>query len=520
MTAKTESQQRAAGPFGWRTVTPLVMGSALNPVNSSLIATALVPIAAALHIPVGRTAILVSSLYLACAIAQPTAGKLAEEFGPRRIFLAGIVLVLLGGVVGGLGHNLTVLVVARVLIGAGTSGGYPSAMVIIRRRSHQAGLGEPPGSVLGSLAIAGSATVAIGPPIGGLLVGGLGWRSAFLLNVPLTAVALAMALAWIPRDEQPAAGRKIAEVATRIDLGGIALFGGMLAALLVFLMSLPRPGWVALAISAVLAALLVAWELRAARPFIDLRLLASARALTRTYLRLGLTLLGVYVVLYGITQWMEAARGLSPEQAGLVLLPMGAVAAFVSHPVSRRNLVRGPLIACAFFMLLASVAALFITGHSPVIALVGVMVLFGVVVGTTSVGNQTALYLQSPPENVGTASGLSRTFGYIGSIASATITSIVFHARVSDAGLHDMALILVGVAAVVLLMTLLDRQLSRGSKALSSATPSSPGPKGDVAQASGRGERAVRTAVATTSAGTRPDPPVRWRKADPGGTRD
>jgi hypothetical protein len=107
---------------------------------------------------------------------------------------------------------------------------------------------------------------------------------------------------------------------------------------------------------------------------------------------------------------------------GLVLLPMGAVAALVSHPVSRRNLVRGPLIACAFFMLLASVATLFITGHSPVIAL-------------------------------------------IGSIASATITSIVFHARVSDAGLHDLALILVGVAAVVLLMTLLDRQLPRGSKA-------------------------------------------------------
>ncbi|HMG65838.1 MAG TPA: MFS transporter [Streptosporangiaceae bacterium] len=418
MTAPAGSRPRLAAAFGWHTVTPLVMGSALNPINSSVIATALVPIAAALHVPVGRTLILVSSLYLACAIAQPAAGKLAEEFGPRRVFLTGIVLVLLGGVVGGLGR---------------------------------------------SLAIAGSATVAFGPPIGGLLVGGLGWRSAFLLNVPLTAAALAITLAWVPRDGQPAAGRKIAEIAKRIDLGGIVLFGGMLAALLVFLMSLPRAGWAALAISAVLAALLAAWELRAARPFIDLRLLASSRALTRTYLRFGLTLLGVYVVLYGITQWMEASRGLSPEQAGLVLLPMGAVAALVSFPVSRRNLVRGPLLACAFFMLLASVATLFITGRSPVIALVGMMVLFGVVVGTTSVGNQTALYLQSPPESLGTASGLSRTFGYVGSIASATITSIVFRTRVSDAGLHDMAIILVGVAAVVLLMTVLDRQLPGSS---------------------------------------------------------
>src|SRR5258708_21473018 len=98
MTTKTEPQQRVAAPFGWRTVTPLVMGSALNPINSSVIATALVPIAAALRVPLGRTSILVSSLYLASAIAQPAAGKLAEAFGPRRVFLAGIVLVLLGAV--------------------------------------------------------------------------------------------------------------------------------------------------------------------------------------------------------------------------------------------------------------------------------------------------------------------------------------------------------------------------------------------------------------------------------------
>src|SRR5258708_24318712 len=206
-------------------------------------------------------------------------------------------------------------------------------MVIIRRRSRQAGLSEPPGSVLGSLAVAGWATVAIGPPIGGLLVGGLGWRSAFLLKVPVAVAGLAMALAWIPRDGRSGAGRKIAEIAPRIDVGGIVLFGGMLAALLVFLMALPRPGWGPLAISAVLAALLVAWELPAPRPFIDLRLLASQRALTRTYLRFGLTLLGVYVVLYGVTQWMEAARGLAPEPAVLALLPMGAVPALVAHPV-------------------------------------------------------------------------------------------------------------------------------------------------------------------------------------------
>src|SRR3984957_6075918 len=117
--APSSATQREA--FGPRFVTPLFMGSALNPINSSVIATALVSIASAMGVPVGRTSILVSSLYLTSAVAQPTCGRLSEEFGPRRVFLGGILVVLLGGIVGGLGQSLTVLVIARVLIGLGTS---------------------------------------------------------------------------------------------------------------------------------------------------------------------------------------------------------------------------------------------------------------------------------------------------------------------------------------------------------------------------------------------------------------
>jgi MFS family permease len=71
------------------------MSSSLNPVNSSLIATALVPIAAAMHVSVGRAAVLVSTLYLASSIVQPTAGSCRKSLG--RVFLAGIVTVLAGG---------------------------------------------------------------------------------------------------------------------------------------------------------------------------------------------------------------------------------------------------------------------------------------------------------------------------------------------------------------------------------------------------------------------------------------
>ncbi|WP_328932249.1 MULTISPECIES: MFS transporter [unclassified Streptomyces] len=459
-TAADPARALARKPFAWTFTTPLYVGAGLNPVNSSIIATALVPIATALHVSVGSTAVLVSSLYLASAVAQPTAGKLAEVLGARRIFLSGIVLVLLGGVVGGLGRNLAMLTVARVLVGIGTSAAFPCAMVLIRRRAQDAGLDAPPGGVLGGIAIAGMATAAVGPPIGGLLVGAAGWRWAFLINIPVTLAALVMAVRWLPADPPlDRADHGFRRVADRIDLAGIVGFAVSMTALVVFLMALPRIEWVTLAVLAAAALPTVWWELRKPAPFFDFRGLAANGALTRTYLRQALTLLGTYTVMYGVTQWMEAAHGLSSVAAGLLLLPMGAVSALLSRPLARRNLIRGPLVVAAATMLIGSAGIMLLNSHSPAIAIVLVSLIFGVASATTTVGNQTALYLEAPPDQIGTASGLFRTFGYLGTITSAVIGGIVFRAGVTDHGLHILGLVLVGAGLAVLLLTVLDRRL-------------------------------------------------------------
>lgn len=88
-------------PFPPKFALPLYMVSTLNPINTSMLATALVPIAKSMNVPVAKTTILVTVLYLASSIAQPTAGKLSEEFGPLRILLGGILIVLIGGLIGG-----------------------------------------------------------------------------------------------------------------------------------------------------------------------------------------------------------------------------------------------------------------------------------------------------------------------------------------------------------------------------------------------------------------------------------
>src|SRR6202035_151451 len=175
------------------------------------------------------------------------------------------------------------------------------------------------------------------------------------------------------------------------------------------------------------------WELRARRPFLDVRLLAQNLALTRTYLRWAVLCLCIYTVLYGVTQWLQAGRGLSPLDAGLLLLPMSAVSGVVARPVSRRNLLRVPLVV--------------------------VSLLFGVATGAGASANQTALYTQAGAGQIGTASGLLRTFGYLGSIASSAIIAITFRTHVSDHGLHATGTIMVAVSVLALILTAADRHL-------------------------------------------------------------
>jgi predicted MFS family arabinose efflux permease len=287
----------------------------------------------------------------------------------------------------------------------------------------------------------------------------LTWRSVFFLNVPVALIALVATLAWIPRDNLVGRDHTLRGVASALDVTGILGFGATMIALLVFLYDLPVVHWYLLGIAVAAGAALAVWELRAATPFLDVRLLAANRALTRTYLRFGLAMLCVYIVLYGLSQWAEAVRGLSESESGLLLLPMTLASAVVISPVSRRNLIRGPLIAAALMCAAGSAGVLLLTSSTWVGLVVAITVVFGISMGAASAGNQTALYDQAPHQQLGSASGLLRTFAYMGSIASSAITGIVFHTHVTDHGLHLIAWIMVGISAALIIITITDLSL-------------------------------------------------------------
>jgi predicted MFS family arabinose efflux permease len=332
-------------------------------------------------------------------------------------------------------------------------------MMLIQRRAKAAGMEKPPGGVLGGLLIAGIATASLGLPIGGVLVEAAGWRWVFFVNVPVALIALAAALIWIPRDPAQQTPKNARDVLSRIDLTGIIGFALAMTALLAFLFSLPEPNWTMLGAAVVLFVALTLWELRAKHPFVDVRLLVRNAALTRTYLRYALVALCVYVVLYGITQWLEAGRHMSALGAGLLLLPMSVISGVVAVPISRRNLIRGPVIVAALASLVGSAGVLVLASGTNIVWIVLITLAFGVALATAASGNQIALYTQAPREQLGVASGLFRTFGYVGSIASSAITGIVFHNSVSDSGVHLIGLIMIGVSIVAVALSVFDRRL-------------------------------------------------------------
>ncbi|MBO0772200.1 MAG: MFS transporter [Actinobacteria bacterium] len=457
-----EPIRRRSGPrpevigFGRRFVAATSFGSVLNPVNSSIIAVALVSIGHAFGVGTSATTWLVSALYLATAVGQPAMGRLSDQIGPRGVYLAGTAAVAAGGLLGYLGWSLGSLIAARIVIGLGTSAAYPAAMAIIRRQARRLHT-QAPGGVLGALAIAGQVTMAVGPPLGGLLIAVGGWRLTFLINVPLAVAGIAAVLAWLPADDQQVRGTSAWH---ELDPPGLVLFAAALTSLLLFLMSLASPRWWLLGVTAVLLAALTARELRARMPFLDVRMLARNRALTVTYIRFGVTMLITYGFIYGWTPWLEQSAGLSAAGAGLLMVPSFVVAAVVSALASRHRRIWAPLVAGAVALAAGSAGLLMLTGRSPLWLLLVISVVFGAQNGLNIVTNQAAMYAQAPDGSPGASAGMLRTFMYLGAIASASLISLSFDHAATDAGLHRLAVILTVAAAGLLAATLADRKLA------------------------------------------------------------
>ena len=447
-------------PFGLRFIMPLALGATLNPINSTMIATALVPIAADFHASVAETGWLIAGLYLTSAVAQPTMGRLADLFGARRVYLGSLSLVALAGVIGTRASSLGMLIAVRVVLGIGTSGAYPASMRIFRTQGDQLGV-PPPRVALSVLSLAGVSTSAVGPLLGGIMTSYFGWHSIFTINLPLALVTIVMALLWTPKDEPLQGG--FSRTWTELDWVGIELFATFLLSLMLFLMNFSRRQWLALSVAIVCAGALVLHSLWCSQPFIDVRMLVRNRPLTATYVRIAAIVLVVYCVIYGFAQWLESAAGFDSTEAGLITLPMSVVAAIASLIGGRTKSIRTSFFISMFASLLGCTGLYLIDHNTPVWLIAASVSMFGLPTGLASTATQTAVYMQAPADKMGTASGLQRTATYIGAITSMSLLGAMYGSHATDSGLHSLAIVMGVVTTLLLVATLFDRTLPRSA---------------------------------------------------------
>ncbi|MGW2171809.1 MFS transporter [Streptomyces sp. NPDC001705] len=440
----------------------MLLGSVLNPINSTIIAVALVPIGSALGAPASQTAWLVSALYLATSLGQPVVGRLIDLFGPRRLFLLSTGLVGVAGVVGALAPNLGVLIAARVLLGFGTCAGYPAAMALLRGEAERTGR-DSPGGVLTALAVANQTIAVVGPLLGGLLIAAGGWRTPFALNVPLAVAAVVLGMLRLPKPTDGAGRPRQGRPAAQLDLPGMALFAATLVSLLLFLMNLHLRDWYLMAITVAAGAAFAARELRATTPFIDLRVLGGNTPLLATYGRALVAYVVAYAFLYGFTQWTEEGFGLSPFHAGLAQIPMFLLAIGVSVVSGRSRSVRGKLLLGAAGQIVACVLILTLTAESPLWMLLLVALVFGVPQGLNNLALQNSVYFQADPERTASSAGLLRTFAYVGSMVASAASAAAFGHHADTGGMHTLAWVMLGAGVVYLLLTVFDRTLGRGT---------------------------------------------------------
>jgi len=434
-----------------RVLAAILFGTVLNPINSSMIAVALVRIRDDFDVSIVALSWLVSSFYLVTAVGQSVLGRLADQLGPRRVQCAGFALIAVAGVLGPLAPSFGWLVAARLLLGVGTSAGFPTGLALLRNAS---GGHAPPPRTLAAITIAGSTSAALGPAIGGGLVALAGWQAIFLVNVVVGAVALPLSLRWLPRDPQHAGGLDLARVRRIIDLPGIAAFTAMLGSVLALLLSLVgEPLWWLAPVALAAAAALWWNDRRRTDPFLDVEMLAGNRALLGVCVQYLLVNVVAFGIFFALPLWLEAARGCSSGVAGVLVIPLAGVAVFATPVAARmigRTGERPALLVGALGYLAGTLLLLTLSGDTPLWAFVPITLVLGLPIGFNNLGLQSALYRVSEPARTGAAAGVFQTCRFVGAVLSTCLLGIVFADGVDTAGLHEMALVLAGVSALVL----------------------------------------------------------------------
>ena len=439
-----------SGPLVDAAMLGLACGAILVPLNSTMLAVALPSIMAEFGVTAATVASLVTVYLGAVAIALPTSGSLGDRFGHRPMFLLGVVAFALASTLAATATSFEVLALSRVLQAASGALVSTSSVSLLRMIAPA----DRRGAAFGLFDMLVSTSAAIGPLIGGLLVGGLGWRAMFLVAVPVAALA-AILVATLPSMRTP----EHRSTPRPIDLPGLALLATTLIALLAGIQGVESGGTSALALVLVpaLAAIFVVVELRTEHPAVDPRLFASPAFTAATLGIFGATIV-LHATFVFVPLLVERLQGGDPLTSGLVLLGIsafGAVAAPIGGRMSDAAGRRQPAVVGMVLAAAALVGLWLVAPETTPIVLGGLLAVVGFGMGMAGSPRQTAALETVEPSRVGMAAGTYYTGRYIGGAIGATLAGSILGGAVTGAAISTGFAVLAVVAGLVAAVSLL-----------------------------------------------------------------
>ncbi|MGA2058422.1 MAG: MFS transporter [Bradyrhizobium sp.] len=398
--------------------------------DANIVSVSLPAIAHSLNAGFAGIEWVITAYMLSFASLLMPAGALADRFGRKRLLITGLSVFILASFVCGAAPNLTVLIAARALQGAGAAMQLSSALATL---SH-AFQGEARSRAFAFWGSVVGIGIASGPVVGGLITQGFGWEWAFYVNLPIGIALIALIAKVIDSSKDPAA--------VRLDLPGVACFAGALFLTTLALIEGNHRGWAdrwivsELASAAVLFGLFVIVERKQARPMLDLSYFRKSTYLGANLAQLSFSA-GMLTMLTFIPIFLQNGLGHRPATAGLLMLPMviplfivpRIVASYLAHRLSGRALLTlGLLLVCLGLFWFAAVVR-----ELAYVPMIGGMLLTGIGAGflngeTTKVG-MTVI----PKERSGMASGVSGTVRFSGLVIGIAALGAVLYAGVAAA---------------------------------------------------------------------------------------
>lgn len=428
----------------WLTLLVLSLGLAIVIIDGTIVNVAIPSIRKEFNATLQQLEWVNSIYALIYAALIVTWGRIGDQIGRKRIFIAGVVMFVIGSLLAGAAANITMLILARVIQGLGAAMTSPSTLSIVSATF----TGRARGIAFGVWGAVAGASAALGPLLGGWLTTNASWRWGFYINLPVGLIAIIGSILLL--QESRDSDHKLT-----FDIPGIFLTGFGIGAMVFGLIEGQTYGWLkpkqpfsigswtwpyenvsitfaSMVISIILLALFVWWELRMQRkgkePLFDFTL-TRFNSFRFGLITVAIVALGEFGIIFVLSLYLQGVLGLSAFQTGLLFLPFALATLFTAPSAGILSSRFGAKWVVTTGMILEATAIfllhLILRVDTPIPLIIAVLVLYGVGVGLAIAQLTSVVLSEVPPQRLGAGSGANNTIRQVGAAIGVAIIGAV-----------------------------------------------------------------------------------------------